>query len=169
MKFKRSRRIHYESGPNMTPLVDVVMVILIFLMLTGSFGSAEHYLVSKAAFQGGGSGNTPLPPNYVPPVNLVIRVDLDPDSVSAAAALPPEQQPSALRYQAVLANKVYTSYSTLRQRLLQLSADPQFADKKSVQIVIDPGYRVLHHQLIDVYQAALSAGFEKIAFRKAHY
>ena len=34
--------------------------------------------------------------------------------------------------------------------------------------MIDPGYKVLHRHLIDVYQAALSAGFEKIAFRKAH-
>jgi len=168
MKLRGAHRIQYNSGPNMTPLVDVVMVILIFLMLVGSFGSAEHYLVSKAAFQGGGAGRAPVPPNYVPPVNLVIRVDLDPDSVAAAAALPPEQAPKVLRYQATLTNKVYTSYSRLRQRLVELAADPHFADKKNVQVVIDPGYRVLHHQLIDVYQAALSAGFEKIAFRKAH-
>jgi biopolymer transport protein ExbD len=152
----------------MIPLVDITMVILIFLMLTGSFGSAEHYLVSRAAFQGGGMGRAQIPPNYVPPINLVIRVDLDPDSVAAAAALPPDQAPKALRYQATLTKKVYTSYSSLHQRLVELADDPQFADKKNVQVVIDPGYRVLHHQLIDVYQAALSAGFEKIAFRKAH-
>ena len=36
-----------NSGPNMTPLVDVVMVILIFLMLAGSFGATEHYIVSS--------------------------------------------------------------------------------------------------------------------------
>ena len=34
----------------MTPLVDVVMVILIFLMLAGSFAGAEHYLVSNVPF-----------------------------------------------------------------------------------------------------------------------
>ena len=169
MKFHGARKIHYESGPNMTPLVDIVMVILIFLMLTGSFGSVEHYLVSKSAFIGGGGGATPPPPNYIPPQNLIIRVDLDPDSVAAAAALPPDQQAPALRYQANLNGKTYTSYTGLRLRLVQIATDPLFADKKSVQIVIDPGYRVLHRQLIDVYQAALSAGFEKIAFRKAHY
>jgi biopolymer transport protein ExbD len=32
MKLNSSKKGHYESGPNMTPLVDVVMVILIFLM-----------------------------------------------------------------------------------------------------------------------------------------
>jgi biopolymer transport protein ExbD len=169
MKIRGAKKIHYDSGPNMTPLVDVVMVILIFLMLTGSFGSAEHYLVSKAAFQGGGASHVPIPPNYIPPTNIVIRVDLDPESVAAAAALPPEQAPQALRWQATLTKSAYSSYSTLRARLVELANDPEFADKKSVQVVIDPGYKVLHHQLIDVYQAALSAGFEKIAFRKAHY
>jgi biopolymer transport protein ExbD len=169
MKIRGAKKIHYESGPNMTPLVDVVMVILIFLMLTGSFGSAEHYLVSKAAFQGAGKTSGAIPPNYIPPTNLVIRVDLDPDSVAAAAALPPDQAPEALRWQANLTNTPYSSYSSLRARLVQLAGDPRFADKKSVQVVIDPGYKVLHRHLIDVYQAALSAGFEKIAFRKAHY
>ena len=38
MKMKGAKQVHYESGPNMIPLVDVVMVILIFLMLAGTFG-----------------------------------------------------------------------------------------------------------------------------------
>src|SRR5580693_178767 len=44
MKISGAKKVHYDSGPNMTPLVDVVMVILIFLMLTGSFGGASHFL-----------------------------------------------------------------------------------------------------------------------------
>ena len=47
MKIKGAKAVHYESGPNMTPLVDVVMVILIFLMLTGSFGAAAHFMPSS--------------------------------------------------------------------------------------------------------------------------
>ena len=39
MKLQGAKQVHYDSGPNMTPLVDVVMVILIFLMLAGSFGA----------------------------------------------------------------------------------------------------------------------------------
>ena len=39
MRIQGARKVHYDSGPNMTPLVDVVMVILIFLMLAGSFGT----------------------------------------------------------------------------------------------------------------------------------
>jgi biopolymer transport protein ExbD len=170
MKIRPSHhRVHYDHGPNMTPLVDVTMVILIFLMMTGSFGSVEHYLVSNAAFQGSGASPTPIPANYIPPTNLVVRVDLEPDSVAEAAMLPRDQQAGALRWQAVLARRIFTSYSGLRAELAKLAEDPQFQDKKTVQVVIDPGYRVLHRHLIDVYQAALGAGFEKIAFRKAHY
>jgi hypothetical protein len=39
----------YHVGPNMTPLVDVVMVILIFLMLAGSFGVKEILLPVQSA------------------------------------------------------------------------------------------------------------------------
>src|SRR3954469_8099996 len=44
MKLRGAKKARYDSGPNMTPLVDVVMVILIFLMLSGSFGIAGHFL-----------------------------------------------------------------------------------------------------------------------------
>ena len=45
MKLGTSQKIHYDSGPNMTPLVDVVMVILIFMMLVSQFvtgGVSRH-------------------------------------------------------------------------------------------------------------------------------
>src|SRR3982751_1914773 len=56
MKIKGAKAIHYDSGPNMTPLVDVVMVILIFLMLTGSFGAAAHFLPSSMPIKQTGHG-----------------------------------------------------------------------------------------------------------------
>src|SRR5882724_1819043 len=59
MKIKGAKAIHYEAGPNMTPLVDVVMVILIFLMLAGQFGGAEHYLASNMPLVKGGTGGVP--------------------------------------------------------------------------------------------------------------
>ena len=54
MKISGAKKVHYESGPNMTPLVDVVMVILIFLMLAGSFGSTEHYMIGSAELHSAG-------------------------------------------------------------------------------------------------------------------
>ena len=66
MRIKGAKAVHYDSGPNMTPLVDVVMVILIFLMLAGSFGGIEHYLVSSTPVtKTGGGANTSVVPDEV--------------------------------------------------------------------------------------------------------
>src|SRR5450432_738215 len=73
MKIQGAKRIHYNSGPNLTPLVDVVMVILIFLMLAGNFGVAEHYLVSNVPIEAKGSG-TPPPPGSPVPTKFTITV-----------------------------------------------------------------------------------------------
>src|SRR5579862_6478490 len=73
MKLSVSRKVHYESGPNMTPLVDVVMVILIFLMMAGSFTGAEHYLVSDVPVQAKGIGQAP-PQGMLIPTKFTISV-----------------------------------------------------------------------------------------------
>ena len=56
MKLNTGKKVHYDSGPNMTPLVDVVMVILIFLMLAGTFGANEHFLTSNLPLSERGVG-----------------------------------------------------------------------------------------------------------------
>src|SRR5215211_8259671 len=86
MKIQGAKKIHYDSGPNMTPLVDVVMVILIFLMLAGSFVGAEHFLVSNLPLSQSGAGNVHLPPGYIPDEPIDIRVDSPmPDKFVATA------------------------------------------------------------------------------------
>src|ERR1700753_2777622 len=75
MKINAARTVHYDSGPNMTQLVDVVMVILIFLMLAGSFAGAEHYLVRNVPYTPKGAAGAPPPPGFVPDEPLEIRVD----------------------------------------------------------------------------------------------
>src|SRR5947199_9715468 len=75
MKLAIAKKIHYDAGPNMTPLVDIVMVILIFLMLCGSFVGNEHFLVSNLPISQGGLGNVPPPPGFIPDEPIEIRVD----------------------------------------------------------------------------------------------
>src|SRR5688572_15189629 len=76
MKIKGAEKVHYDSGPNMTPLVDVVMVILIFLMLTGTFAAGEHFLVSTSSLKGKSSQPKSDKPLITPDeTNLEIRVD----------------------------------------------------------------------------------------------
>src|SRR5689334_9395857 len=74
MKMKGAKQVHYDSGPNMTPLVDVVMVILIFLMLAGSFGGTTQFLISKQGIhQKGSGGATTIDPNQ--PQDIEIKID----------------------------------------------------------------------------------------------
>src|SRR4051794_38284930 len=78
MKLKGAKAVHYDSGPNMTPLVDVVMVILIFLMLTGSFGAASHFLPSTMPIKEKGKGQidpTKIPKVPDPQLDIFIRSD----------------------------------------------------------------------------------------------
>ena len=77
MDFRRGRQ-EEPLEINLVPLIDVMMVILIFLMLTGSFAGTEHYLVSNLPLSEKGAGG------YFAATSLVDRLLIIPDSVSTA-------------------------------------------------------------------------------------
>jgi len=168
MKLRGAKQVHYDSGPNMIPLVDVVMVILIFLMLAGNFGQNERYLVNNAGFIPQGIGQQKLPPNYIPPTQVRILVDLDPASVQEAEGMSEADRVKTLRYQATVYGTIYHDYSDLHFRLQQIFAATPAKDRANMQVIISPGLKVIHKHLIDVYDAALDAGFTKIAFAAGH-
>ena len=74
MKLKGAKAVHYEAGPDMTSLVDVVMVLLIFLMMVGKFGGASRYLESDLPISSAGASNTKVDPNLIPKEPVVITV-----------------------------------------------------------------------------------------------
>ena len=156
MKLAASKKIHYDSGPNMTPLVDVVMVILIFMMLVGQFIGAEHYLVSNLPISQSGAGSAQLPPGYIPDEPIDIRVD----------------SPTPDKYLATVdAGRIKTGdaaqlESALRQMRLNLNKAGKSDDK--LQVKIGPGKSVKYRFLVEVYEAALNAGYKKVAFATSH-
>src|SRR5437016_5777165 len=97
MRVSGAKKVHYDSGPNMTPLVDVVMVILIFLMLAGSFGMSEHFMVSKTPIHAEGGGHVNPPPGWTPPVIIEVRVMYDGGFTVAGVLDPGGQRPRMLR------------------------------------------------------------------------
>jgi biopolymer transport protein ExbD len=153
VKLNVSRKVHYESGPNMTPLVDVVMVILIFLMMTGSFGGVEHYLTSNIPLSQKGLSNAAPPPGWVPDEPLEIRVDPAGDGFRATAG----------RIRASDAAALTAQLSTMREQLNRAGTPTN-----KIQVVISPGRNVQYDHLIRVYESALNAKFEKVAFATAH-
>ncbi|MBI1190901.1 MAG: hypothetical protein GC200_09510 [Tepidisphaera sp.] len=60
----RSARAVYEMhyGPNMTPMVDVVMVILIFFMASAAFLGPEWFLKSSLPVRAAGPASNEKPP-----------------------------------------------------------------------------------------------------------
>lgn len=153
MRLKGTKAGHYEAGPNMTPLVDVVMVILIFLMLTGQFGGQEHYLTSSTPITAKGAGGVAPPPGFVPDEPLEIRID----------------SPSADRYVARADGVTASDYDTLAAQLLGLRKRLNAANKPTdkIQVIISPTRNARYSHLLDVYQAALAAEFTKVGFSQA--
>jgi biopolymer transport protein ExbD len=156
MRLKGAKAVHYDSGPNMTPLVDVVMVILIFLMLAGSFVGAEHFLVSNLPFSEKGAGAAAPPAGFIPDEPLDIRVDpraTGDGFVASAGQIRVDNNQDALTTQLIRMRK-------------QLNAAGKPTNQ--IQVKINPGKNVKYKHLIAVYEAALRADFEKVAFATSH-
>jgi biopolymer transport protein ExbD len=109
----------------------------------------------------------------VPPVNLEVKVDLDPASIAAAGGGAPNgmsaDQKKLLTSIVTVGSKRLTTYPQLEKALNDLAKNyDQTGQKEKVQVVISPANGVLYRHLIDVYQAANQAGFAKVAFATAH-
>jgi biopolymer transport protein ExbD len=149
MKVQGAKQIHYDSGPNMTPLVDVVMVILIFLMLAGSFGTTEHFMASSVPIQAKGGANKPPPPGWVPPTNLDLYVETN-GNVRLSGVAGMMQDPEEVKRE-------------LDRRLAAYKA----AGTTDVQIVFHPREGTKWEALAPLYDAALRAKYEKVGFAMA--
>lgn len=142
----------------MTPLVDVVMVILIFLMLAGKFGGDEHYLASTVPIRKSGHSQ----PNAVVPNDVDLHIQVDTLGDRFSAHVDGVDDP---------VTDVPTLTKVLSDRLGQFLAIGKTPD--NIQVLIDPGRTVKYNFLIQVYEAALAAEsngkhFIKVAFEQSH-
>ncbi|MDB5329337.1 MAG: Biopolymer transport protein ExbD/TolR [Phycisphaerales bacterium] len=156
MKMKGAKAVHYDSGPNMTPLVDVVMVILIFLMLAGQFGTAQFLLSKQSIKQKGGGGDYKRDPNKPVETPLEIRVDNSRDGVGFVAqgtGIAPTGDAEKLLNELTAKREAFNSAGTPTDQ---------------IQVVLYPARNVKYKYLIAIYQAALQAKYEKIAFATSH-
>jgi biopolymer transport protein ExbD len=152
MKLKGAKAIHYDSGPNMTPLVDVVMVILIFLMLTGSFGAASHFLPSQMPIKEKGKGQ--IDPKKIPKV---------PDPVLEISVF---TLGDTFKARILGADEAYTDsdslYKALDARRLQHAGNAS-----STQVLLSPRLSTRFSHVMEVYEAAMKAQWPKIGFNSA--
>src|SRR4051794_4117213 len=154
MKLRGAKQVHYDSGPNMTPLVDVVMVILIFLMMTGSFTQGGWFLQSTVPIKPKGGAQTEVAPGFVPDEPLEVRIDNSADGFRVLAG---DIRSTGDREQLRL---------SLEQKLKQFQAAG--SSKEKIQVVLMPGRNVKYENIVAVYEAALRAGFSKVGFATSH-
>jgi biopolymer transport protein ExbD len=154
MKLRGAKKVHYDSGPNMTPLVDVVMVILIFLMMTGSFTQGGWFLQSSVPIKSKGGAQADVAPGFVPDEPLEVRIDNSADGFRVLAG---DIRSTGDREQLRLA---------LEQKLKQFQAAG--SSKEKIQVVLMPGRNVKYENIVAVYEAALRAGFSKVGFATSH-
>lgn len=166
MRIKGAKQVHYEAGPNMTPLVDVVMVILIFLMLAGHFGGVERYLTSNVPIKQTGVGGAAVE-TKVPDTPLEVRVDrnrLRPDSFDVRAGR------IAMTIDASTQETWMQQMDNLTSALVQMKQELNAAgttDDK-IQVEIHPHKEVPYAHAIHVFEAVTDAKFQKISFAQSH-
>ncbi len=145
---KRVRQQRRDEPPNLTPVVNVAMVVLVVFMLTASFIEPQPYMQSRVALleQGGQSSYT------AEDEPLRVSVDIDP-------ATPSE-------FTATIGGDRTGDDAQLRA-IFQARADALTgidADLGATQVEISPQQQVVWQHLLTVYQAAQFAGFSNITF-----
>jgi biopolymer transport protein ExbD len=146
MKLSIAKKIHYDSGPNMVPLVDVSLVILIFMMLAGSFGMGEHYLHSDlpAPYSASGAANALDEP-------LIVRLSPADDHSFSAQFL----------------GQHVDSLQALQSGMQAVHDRLDKAVKGSAQktlVLLAPSQSVPYQQAIAAYETIRKAGFTRISF-----
>lgn len=146
---RRRDALHVHSlhfGPNMTPMVDIVMVILIFFMASAAFLGNEWFLKAAIPFEAG-RGKSPDKPNdplALPPTRTDILLDTDHDGRTVV---------------------------TLGAALLRASIDEfvsyiaRFRNDKGageIEVVIRPTRRVPYADVVRVHSACDDVGIYKV-------
>lgn len=141
MRIPQTRRTASAMELRMTPMIDVVFLLLIFFVTTASFQAQEQRLPADLNQPGSSQATTAEPP----------EPDLDPIVVrlawrngEPAWSVNGQEQPSLAEVRAALA------------RIAAIDAE--------LPVVLDIAGEAPLGQMIDIYDACRLAGFERIRF-----
>ena len=75
MRVPHRHRVREQLDVEMTPMIDVVFLLLIYFLWTASFQVAVHDLDTNVmVIQGASDQKTPEPPDEPPPEQIVIKI-----------------------------------------------------------------------------------------------
>jgi biopolymer transport protein ExbD len=148
--FRKRTALHAHSlhfGPNMTPMVDVVMVILIFFMAFAAFMGNEWFLRAAIPFQSGrgkdpSKQNDPLAP---PPTRLPVALDADDQGNTVV---------SFLRFSRV-------SMAEFEQRLSEF---PRSEATRNIEVLLMPTAKVPYADVVRAHAACDAVGIYKVGY-----
>jgi len=143
-----------ELEVSMTPMIDVVFLLLIFFVCTASFQLPESILPSHLQLPG--TSAEPLPPEWdsVELERIVVRIT---GARNASHARSSPESPSQVGY--AINDQPCPSLSRLGALLRSLASIDA-----SLPVVLDIADEVLLDRVIDTYDACRLAGFEQIQF-----
>lgn len=149
-RFRDRSAAHGHSlhfGPNMTPMVDIVMVILIFFMSVAAFLGSEWFLRAAIPFQSGrGTAiNRPNDPLAPPPTRMEVVLDVDPSGATIVSFLG-------------------QSRVSMEQFESQLGGFPKTDATRNIEVLIKPSPKVPYKDVVRAHAACDAAGIFKVGY-----
>ena len=146
--FRRRDALHnwtMHFGPNMTPMVDVVMVILIFFMANAAFLGSDWFLKAAIPFEAGRGTDTSKQndPLELPPARVEVLLDADEAGVTSATFLGNTRVP-------------------LDAFLAWTAKLPRDESTRKLEVVIKPSPRVPYRDVVRAHAACDEAGIVKV-------
>ena len=126
----------------MTPMIDVVFMLLIFFVWTASFQVAELILPSSLVSEQTEQGNTELDPEFEDLERVVVRLGWSGDAPTWTVN-----------------DVAVADFASMRQRLIAVARV-----KSTLPVLVDPDGTVPLGHVIDVYDAARESGFKNVQF-----
>ena len=147
---RRRDALHTYSlhfGPNMTPMVDVVMVILIFFMAFAAFLGNEWFLRAAIPAEAGRGKDTSKPndPLAPPPTRLDVVLDADADGHTIVSFLG-------------------SSRLTLQEFEGRINEFPKSDATRNIEVILRPTARVPYADVVRAHAACDAVGIYKVGY-----
>lgn len=147
---RRRDALHVYSlhfGPNMTPMVDVVMVILIFFMASAAFLGNEWFLRAAIPFEAGRGRDATKPndPLAVSATRVDVIIDVDATGNTILSFL----------------GQARVSMEEFEKRI---GAFPRNDATRNIEVVLRPTSRVPYQDLVRAHAACDAVGIYKVGY-----
>lgn len=132
---------HQERfGPNMTPMIDIVLVILIFFMAGAAFLGQEWFIKSELLTRGTNAATAD--PLQLPPTRITLRLFPGADGTPLVA----------------MGSGAYT----LEQFAEEIRRFATGTETDKIVVLVEPEGAVTYEDVVRVHESCIAAGIERV-------